>query len=173
MSLPQFQRSKQIRQDWQRTMDTALEAGQVALLEWGASRRQLSQLPTLATYQQWHMARGDVTQPVMLVGGLDTTWPIPLLLAPIIPATHAGGAPPVQLTYSGADQATYLAAMTTQATNSLPAGAFYTVDLPTAMQPLLAPMTQPHAHMAWHTLPLALLFAAYDDRATHLDFPPQ
>lgn len=163
MSLPHSHSSRQIRQDWQRAMDTALEAGQVALLEWGAPRRQLYHLPILSAYQQWNASRGDVTQPVMLVGSLDTSWPVPLLLANADQAAseETAGTPPVQQIYGGADQATYLATMTTQAAQHLPAGAFYAVDLPVAMHPLLAPAIQPHAHTAWHTLPLTLLFAAY------------
>ncbi len=165
MNWPRYHHSGQIQQDWQRTMDTGLEAGEPALLTWGTARYQLDDLPILSAYLPWNARRTDVTRPLMLTGSTDSSWPAPLLLPP--PST--GGAdpsggepfatpPPIQFVYGGADRVTHMASMTTQVATHQPAGSFFTTDLPTAMYPLFFPIVQPHAQLTWRLLPLGLLF---------------
>lgn len=155
MSLPWMHQVTQIRQEWQRTIDTALEAGAPALLEWGAARRYLRHLPVLVAYDTWQSNRADIIEPVMIVGQLDSVWPAPLVL--FRSRVEPDAPPPVQFIYGGADSATYLASVATQAAQRVQAGMFYAVDLPPAMQQTVAPVTQPHTHVAWQSLPTALV----------------
>lgn len=168
MSLPWMHQVTQIRQDWQRTMDTALEAGAPALLEWNAGRRQLRHLPALVAYHTWQVNRRDMNEPVMVTGQLDSTWPAPLVL--FESHLEPGSPPPVQFIYGGADSATYMASLATQAAQRIRAGMFYAVDLPPAMQQAVAPVTEPHTHVAWQTLPMALFATA--NRKPDVTFSP-
>jgi hypothetical protein len=164
MTLPHQHTVPQIRQDWQQATEQAVEAGRSPLLELGMDRRLLNNLPRLHALTTWTMSRTDVSHPLLLTGDVDALWPVPLLY-PTQPEqagqkTRQSAAPAAQVVYGGADQATYLASLTTHVPERLQRGALYAVDLPVAMQPLVNPHTQPHVNATWQTIPLTLLATA-------------
>lgn len=167
MTLPNQHSATQIQQDWQQATEQATEAGRPPLLELGMDRQLINNLPVLLTLAAWTLNRTDITQPLLLTGDVDALWPVPLLYTTALPMRpHASGAAPsLQLVYGGADRATYLASLTTHATQRLHSGALYAVDLPVAMQPLLSTHTQPHANASWPALPLTLLHTATANRS--------
>ncbi len=164
MTLPHQHTVPGILEDWQHATEQAVEAGRSPLLELGMDRRLLNNLPRLHALTTWTMRRTDVSQPLLLTGDVDALWPVPLLYP--TPPDQAGQntgqntAPTAQLVYGGADQATYLASLTTYVPQRLQCGALYAVDLPAAMQPLANPQSQPHVNATWQTLPLTLLSTA-------------
>ncbi|MEZ4675607.1 MAG: hypothetical protein R2932_15355 [Caldilineaceae bacterium] len=169
MSLPQHHHRVQIQQNWLRATESAMEAGQSPLLESGMDRRLLNDIPVLLAYAEWCARRNDVTQPVMITGGVDALWPVPLLFSSDRCETQNSATLPVQLVYGGADRATYLASLTTHAADHVLSGTRYAIDLPPAMQPLQAAQTAPQTNATWRALPLTLLQDAKDaDRRDNL-----
>lgn len=169
MRLPQRHTETQIHQDWQQATEIALEAGRPPLLELGMSRHLPASIPVVLTLAAWRATRTDPTQPVMVTGGVDALWPVPFcyLSETVKNEGDETACAPVQFVYGGANQATYLATLTTQAEQRLQAATFYAVDLPASMQPLVASHSQPHVYATWQTLPLTLLQEASLDAATY------
>jgi hypothetical protein len=121
-------------------------------------RRLLNDIPVLMALTRWQHTRDDVTQPLLITGGVDALWPLPLLYAGNTAAAQGEhrAASPIQLRYGGADEATYLASLTTCTPQRLQSGILYAVDLPPAMQPLINQQSQRHVNAGWHTFPLAI-----------------
>ncbi len=167
MTLPEHHRASQIRQDWQQCTEQAIEAGRAPLLELGMDRQLLNNLPLLLALTTWSMRRSDLTQPLLLTGDVDALWPVPLfyVATPTVSRDQQSMAPSLQIVYGGADRATYLASLTTQAPQRIQSGTLYAVDLPVAMQPLVSAQTQPHVNASWQLFPLALLQRATADQA--------
>ena len=157
MSLARHQHRTQIQQHWLSATATAVEAGRSPLLEMGMGRRVIDNIPMLCAFAEWDAMRDDLTQPLFVAGGSDTLWPAPFLHMPQLIDSNVAAAAPIRIIYGGADQATYLASLVTHATDHLPTGAYYAIDLPSAMRPLLASHTAPHTHATWTMLPFTLL----------------
>ena len=97
MTLPQLHHRDQIFDDWQRTTEQALESGRHPLLALGMDRRLLYNMPLLLSLATWHHYRRDVAEPIMLTGGVDALWPVPLLYL----ATSSPGISDTQYTTPG------------------------------------------------------------------------
>lgn len=205
MTLPHQHSVAQIQEDWEHATAQALESGRQPLLELGMDRRLLYNLPRLSALERWDDSRTDLTEPLMLSGGIDALWPVPLLYPTpptidgaehaFVPATgvemrtpvslsttdddgpsaevpDAASAASIQLTYAGADQATYLASLTTHAAHHLQSGLLYAVDLPAAMQPIMHSHGQPHVNATWSSFPLTFLhLTSVDTAATQSSTP--
>ena len=166
MTAPSQHDPAQIQQDWQQATAEATEVGYSPLLVLGMDRRLLNDLPVLTALVNWQQARNDVTQPLLLTGGVDALWPVPLLYSANVPPAQRGAraAPPLQLRYGGADEATLLATLTTCTPQRLQNGLLYAVDVPPAMQPLINQQSQRHVNAGWHTIALASLQRAESTR---------
>jgi len=208
VTLPHQHSVAQIQEDWTHATAQAFESGRQPLLELGMDRRLLYNLPLLFALEQWCHTRSDMSEPLMITGGVDALWPVPLLYPtaqfpvnrgtyspvadleereypsvvkepersnqenPIRNATDNASPMPLPFVYSGADEATHLASLTTQSMQRLQSGLIYTVDLPAAMQPIMYAHSQPHVNATWSTFPLALLHAtALDATMPHATLP--
>lgn len=140
-------------QAWQSQVEQALEAGQTPLLELGVNQRLLDGWAAQLALQGFTQTRTDILAPTLLIGGNSPLWPVLLLQ----PESSAGGSPPLHLLYGGADQATYLASVTTLAAERWLACGLQADALPTSMSPGLAPLTNPSLPLSWAAMSLALL----------------
>lgn len=153
-SFPQDQKNH-----WTLAVEASLERGQSPLLDLGAAGDLLENLPALVTLHAYADERRDPTEPVVLVGGNPLFW-----LAATLAEPAAHGAPSLQITYSGADLATHIAAVQLEAA----AGPRY--ELPTGFVSLLAPGAQTGASR-WEALPLAWAQAAGGPILAHAATP--
>ncbi|MCB0082700.1 MAG: hypothetical protein KDE47_17280, partial [Caldilineaceae bacterium] len=140
MTLPALHTTSRIQDDWQRTIEQAVESGREPLLELGMDRRLLNNLPILLALATWNRSRYDVTTPLMMTGGVDALWPVPLLYV----------ASPIKL-----------ALQPNAAQRDLAKGGLAGGDLAGQVESL------PVAHMTTKTKPLQLLYGGADS-ATYL-----
>lgn len=142
-------------QVWLRQVEQALEAGQTPLLELGLNQRLLDGWAAQLALHHFVQTRTDILTPSLLIGGNSPLWSV-LLLQPE-PSAGGASAPPLHLLYGGADQATYLASVTTLAAERLLAAGLQVDALPASMAPGLAPLTNPSVPLPWAAMSLALL----------------
>ncbi len=143
-------------QAWQEQLAHGVEAGQTPLLTVGLSQRLLDSWVAQTTLATFDQSRTDIVTPTVLIGGNSTLWPVMLLHPPTAGTAPAAAAPPLALLYGGADQATYMASMTTVAADRLLAGTGRAHDLPASMHPALVPLTNPTVPLSWSALALSL-----------------
>jgi len=141
---------------WQTQVEQALEAGQTPLLELGVNQQLLAGWPAQITLHRFLQTRTDILTPTVLVGGNSALWPV-LLLQTVPPGEKTPVAPPLHLLYGGADQATYMASVTTVAADRLLACGLRLDATPASMTPGLAPLTNPSVPLPWSAITLALL----------------
>lgn len=139
---------------WQRQLDESLEAGETLWLEGGLSRRAVDHLSMLLALDRFARQRADVTMPGLVIGGDGVVWTA--ALQHDASERNVGLSPAVALLYSGADSATYMAALAT-----LPGPSTHTrrqdaTGLPAGMQAPLLPGSQPGAIPPWSSLPFIL-----------------
>lgn len=156
MTVPNALATQPSAQAWQAQLEQGLEAGQTPLLELGVSERLLDGWAAQRAFDTFHQTRVDLLTPTLLIGGSSALWPAMLLQAADLSGPDRP-APALALLYGGADQATYMASVTTLAADRLLAGRFLIDDLPASMHPGLLPLTNPRAPLPWSALPLRLV----------------
>ena len=140
--------------EWQSELEASLEAGRMPLLDLGSSHLIIDDLSMLTALRTFAAHRADVLAPVMIAGGTSSLW-----LAALIemqPAT--GPRRPLAPTgiFAGADQASYLATLTTLTpARRLEAGRM-SQAIPANMLPLFTPYTQARPTLPWDALPFAV-----------------
>jgi hypothetical protein len=139
-----------LNDEWQGTIELALERGEIPLLNLGAGVGLLENIPALVALHAFARARRDVATATVIVGGAPMIWLAALLHDPEVdPQPASQQSPPLQIMYSGPDLATQSAALETL---SPPAR---TPPTPLGLVSLLAPASQSGAPL-WETLPLLL-----------------
>lgn len=156
MAAPNALATQRSAQMWQAQLEQGLEAGQTPLLELGVSQRLLDSWAAQRAFDAFHQTRTDLLTPTLLIGGSSALWPAILLQATEV-AEKGSPSPALELLYGGADQATYMASITTLAAERLLAGRFQINDLPASMHPGLLPLTNQSVPLPWSALPLRLV----------------
>ena len=156
MTAPNALATQHSAQAWQAQLEQGLEAGQTPLLELGVSQRLLDGWAAQRAFDAFHQTRVDLLTPTLLIGGSSVLWPTMLLHAADLPGLDRP-VPSLALLYGGADQATYMASVTTMAAERLLAGRFQIDDLPASMHPGLLPLTNQSVPLPWSALPLHMV----------------
>lgn len=146
---------------WQAQVDQALEAGQTPLLELGVNQRLVDGWAAQLALDAFNQTRTDIVTPTLLIGGSSALWPLMLLHPPLsitsVSTTSVPASPSLVLLYGGADQATYMASVTTVAGERLLASRLQTADLPASMHPGLVPLTNQTVPSPWSALGLPMI----------------
>ena len=153
MAAPNVLATQHSAQAWQAQLEQGLEAGQTPLLELGVSQRLVDGWAAQRAFAAFQQTRVDLLTPTLLIGGSSALWPTMLLHVTEVAGTGSPS-PALELLYGGADQATYMASITTLAAERLLAGRFQIDDLPASMHPGLLPLTNPSVPLPWSALPL-------------------
>jgi hypothetical protein len=142
-----------ILSSWQYELDAKLEAGETPLLNVGMSNLPLGMAPGLLALQALIARRVDVAAPVIVAGGNSPAWLATLVCRP---RRASWQSPEPSVLFAGADAATYMATLSTLASETAAASArFGELSTPLALGASwqFAPQLHPGAPMSWDSLP--------------------
>lgn len=135
---------------WQTTLERSLEAGQIPLIDLGASLGELPGLSALVALLTFASQRTDVTAPVVVAGGNSVAWLVALLDHVYLPRV-----PGLTAIYGGAEPTTQMASSALYDSQlSAPLDAASTAT-PTYLTPYVLPQSS-SAAPRWEVLPFLL-----------------